>query len=74
MVQWCKEVSAHLPYKALGFLCSVSVKLFRGFPVVVKSRKVSRKVSSSYANLGLDVCSPSMKDVWPVGLASLALP
>lgn len=74
MPQWYTEVSAHVPYKALGFLCAVSVKLSRGCLVVVNSRKVSRKASSSHPNPGLDICSPSMKHVWPIGLASLPLP
>lgn len=74
VLQWYKEVSAHLPYKALGFLGAVSVELFRGCIFVVNSREVSRKASSSHPNLGLDICSPSMEGVWTIGLASLPLP
>lgn len=62
------------PIQSSGFLCAVSVKLFRGCPFVVNSRKVSRKASSSRPNPGLDTCSPSMNDVWPFGFASLPLP
>lgn len=69
-----QRIMSPSPIQSSEFLCAVSVKLVRGCPFVVNSRKVSRKASSSHPDLGLDICSPSVKDVWPIGLASLPLP